>query len=83
MSMAVENEKSETLVFKASKPLPPPSAGNDNSPKKQALIPTARDRIVSVASNIASQPLHFSNPHVWGVLTAISNNARKRHQDGI
>ncbi|MED6112827.1 hypothetical protein PIB30_065246 [Stylosanthes scabra] len=80
MSMAVDNEKSETLVSKASKTLPPPPAGNDNSPKKQALSSTARDRIVSVASNIASQPLNFSDPHVWGVLTAISNNARKRHQ---
>ncbi|KAL9315115.1 hypothetical protein ACSQ67_016116 [Phaseolus vulgaris] len=39
-----------------------------------------RARIVSVASNIASQSLHNSDPRVWGVLTAISNNARKRHQ---
>ncbi|XLU99269.1 hypothetical protein S245_013609 [Arachis hypogaea] len=79
MSMAVENEKSESPITKASKLLPPP-AGNENSPQKQALSPTARDRIVSVASNIASQPLHFSDPQVWGVLTAISNNARKRLQ---
>ncbi|CAJ1814878.1 unnamed protein product [Sphenostylis stenocarpa] len=44
----------------------------------QSLSPRAR--IVSVASNIASQTLHNSDPRVWGVLTAISNNARKRHQ---
>ncbi|XP_019447300.1 PREDICTED: myosin heavy chain, striated muscle-like isoform X1 [Lupinus angustifolius] len=39
-----------------------------------------RDFILSVASNIASQSLQNSNPHVWGVLTAISKNARKRTQ---
>ncbi|KAH1155633.1 hypothetical protein GLYMA_18G221900v4 [Glycine max] len=51
-------------------------SGGDNC--SQSLSPRAR--IVSVASNIASQPLHNSDPQVWGVLTAISNNARKRHQ---
>ncbi|KAL3001047.1 hypothetical protein AAZX31_09G246000 [Glycine max] len=44
----------------------------------QSLSPRAR--IVSVASNIASQPLHNPDPQVWGVLTAVSYNARKRHQ---
>ncbi|KAL1331402.1 uncharacterized protein [Arachis hypogaea] len=40
-----------------------------------------RDFILSVASKIATQPLHNTpDPHVWGVLTAISNNARKRTQ---
>jgi len=57
---------------------------NGNSPNKQQQNPAsilgAKDRIVSVASNCASQPLHNSDPNVWGVLTAISNNARKRHQ---
>jgi hypothetical protein len=57
---------------------------NGNSPNKQQQNPSsnlgAKDRIVSVASNFASQPLHNSDPNVWGVLTAISNNARKRHQ---
>ncbi|CAJ2671120.1 unnamed protein product [Trifolium pratense] len=58
---------------------------NGNSPnKQQQQNPSsnlgAKDRIVSVASNFASQPLHNSDPNVWGVLTAISNNARKRHQ---
>lgn len=57
---------------------------NGNSPNKQQQNPAsilgAKDRIVSVASNFASQPLHNSDPNVWGVLTAISNNARKRHQ---
>ncbi|GMY09386.1 myosin heavy chain, striated muscle isoform X2 [Fagus crenata] len=39
-----------------------------------------RDHILSVASKIASQPLQFSDPDIWAVLTAISTNARKRHQ---
>ncbi|XP_027360626.1 early endosome antigen 1 isoform X2 [Abrus precatorius] len=66
--MAMDNEKIETPI-KASKSV-------ENSP----LSLSPRGRIVSVASNIASQPLHNSDPHVWGVLTAISNNARKRQQ---
>lgn len=48
---------------------------NGSSPQK-----SAREFIVSVASKIASKSLHYSDPHVWGVLTAISNNARKRTQ---
>ncbi|KAF2298191.1 hypothetical protein GH714_018452 [Hevea brasiliensis] len=39
-----------------------------------------KEFILSVASNISSQPLTNPDPNVWGVLTAISNNARKRHQ---
>ncbi|XP_009757516.1 uncharacterized protein [Nicotiana sylvestris] len=38
------------------------------------------DFILSVASKIASQPLQYSDPDVWGVLTAISDKARKRLQ---
>ena len=40
----------------------------------------SKDSIVSVAANIASQPLQNYDSNVWGVLTAISNNARKRRQ---
>ncbi|KAH0882376.1 hypothetical protein HID58_058472 [Brassica napus] len=40
----------------------------------------SKDFIVSVAANIASQPLQNYDSNVWGVLTAISNNARKRRQ---
>ncbi|KAI4354907.1 hypothetical protein L6164_003732 [Bauhinia variegata] len=47
----------------------------DTHPEK-TLIP--RDFILSAASNIASQPLQYSDPDVWGVLTAISESARKR-----
>lgn len=43
---------------------------------EKTLIP--RDSILSAASNIASQPLQYYDPDVWGVLTAISESARKR-----
>ncbi|KAI4356821.1 hypothetical protein L6164_000808 [Bauhinia variegata] len=49
----------------------------DTSPEKE-LIP--RDFILSAASEIASQPLQYSDPEVWGVLTAISIVALKRPQ---
>lgn len=45
-----------------------------NNPQK------AEEFILSVASNIASQPLQYSDPDVWAVLTAISDKARKRRQ---
>jgi len=67
----MEEEKVET-------PSPAPR-GNNGSDQCSASV-SPRARIVSVASNIASQPLHNSDPRVWGVLTAISNYARKRHQ---
>ncbi|XP_021858951.1 uncharacterized protein [Spinacia oleracea] len=41
---------------------------------------TPKEAIIAVASKIAAQPLPCSDPEVWGVLTAISNNARKRSQ---
>ncbi|KAL7121176.1 hypothetical protein ACP275_02G167000 [Erythranthe tilingii] len=40
----------------------------------------AEDFISSVAAKTAAQPLHYSDPDVWGVLTAISDKARKRQQ---
>lgn len=52
---------------------------NDASPSSK-LPPSSRGSISSVAANIASQPLPSNDPNVWGVLTAISNNARKRPQ---
>ncbi|GAB4861877.1 hypothetical protein Ancab_037132 [Ancistrocladus abbreviatus] len=50
---------------------PSPSAKKPLSPK---------EAILSVAQRIASQPLPCSDPDVWGVLTGISDNARKRLQ---
>lgn len=56
--------------------------GIDNSPV-QRNPQSPEDFILSVASKIASQPLQYSDPDVWGVLTAISDKARKRLQVGI
>lgn len=50
---------------------------DDISPKKPL---TPKDSIIAVASKIAAQSLPCSDPDVWGVLTAISTNARKRSQ---
>ncbi|CAH2057867.1 unnamed protein product [Thlaspi arvense] len=52
---------------------------NDASPSPSPSV-NSKDFIVSVAANIASQPLQNYDSNVWGVLTAISNNARKRRQ---
>ncbi|KAI8545276.1 hypothetical protein RHMOL_Rhmol07G0029000 [Rhododendron molle] len=51
---------------------------NNGGSKKPPLCP--KDLIVSVASKISAQPIHNSDPNVWGVLTAISSSARKRPQ---
>lgn len=56
----------------------PPNPNNSNN--KNGTSSSSKDHILSVASKIASQPLQFSDPNVWAVLTAISANARKRHQ---
>lgn len=57
---------------------PNPNINNDNN--KNGTSSSSKDHILSVASKIASQPLQSSDPNVWAVLTAISANARKRHQ---
>lgn len=51
---------------------------NGTSSLKKTL--SQKEFILSAAAKIASQTLHFSDPDVWAVLTAISDNARKRHQ---
>ncbi|GAB2271581.1 hypothetical protein Dimus_006413 [Dionaea muscipula] len=53
-------------------------AEDPSPPAKQSISP--KDAVASVASRIVSQPLPCSDPDVWGVLTAISNNSRKRIQ---
>ncbi|KAK8565887.1 hypothetical protein V6N13_020962 [Hibiscus sabdariffa] len=55
-----------------------PKQNDASSPSKLPLSP--KQFIVSTAANISSQPLPTNDPNVWGVLTAISNNARKRQQ---
>ncbi|KAG5231261.1 trichohyalin [Salix suchowensis] len=83
--MAVGEQNSETPS--AQKPsqsdsshhAPPcPNPQDDASPEKQPQTP--KDFILSVASKLSSQPLTNPDPNVWGVLTAISNYARKRSQ---
>lgn len=50
-----------------------------NSPLSKNMK-SAEEFISSVAAKFASQPLQYSDPDVWGVLTAISEKARKRNQ---
>ncbi|KAL1543442.1 myosin heavy chain, non-muscle-like isoform X4 [Salvia divinorum] len=52
---------------------------SSNSPLSRNLQ-TAEEFVSSVAAKIAAQPLQYSDPEVWGVLTAISEKARKRNQ---
>ncbi|XP_022757115.1 early endosome antigen 1 isoform X2 [Durio zibethinus] len=83
-----EEEKPETPF--SSKPSPNPKENvsqpassqlkqNDTSPPSNVPL-SPKQFIVSVAANISSQPLPTYDPNVWGVLTAISNNSRRRHQ---
>ncbi|KAL9252393.1 hypothetical protein AKJ16_DCAP00625 [Drosera capensis] len=62
-----------------------PAAANRQEVQGSSVPPakkpaSQRDTVVSVAARIVEQPLPCSDPDVWGVLTAISNNARKRTQ---
>ncbi|GLT51903.1 hypothetical protein SLA2020_252770 [Shorea laevis] len=81
-------EKSETAVCTESSSTPKhnvtrflqsqPKQNDASPPAKVPPNPTAFIR--SVADSISSQPLPSYDPDVWGVLTAISNHARKRHK---
>lgn len=51
---------------------------NNGEPLTKSTSP--EEFILSVASNIANQALQYSDPDVWGVLTAISTKARQRRQ---
>ncbi|PWA70812.1 hypothetical protein CTI12_AA284810 [Artemisia annua] len=51
---------------------------NNGDPLTKSTSP--EEFILSVASNIANQALQYSDPDVWGVLTAISTKARQRRQ---
>lgn len=67
--------QSSSFEFRAP---PPPLKSADETRSNKPLSP--REFIISVASKIASQPLQNFDSNVWGVLTAISGNARKRQQ---
>ncbi|XP_047315635.1 trichohyalin isoform X2 [Impatiens glandulifera] len=68
-------EKEVPIVSSAS----PPNPDANEAASKSKPCPSL-DFIASAAAKIASQPLQNSDPDVWGVLTAISVSARKRHQ---
>nr|GEV14842.1 myosin-11 isoform X2 [Tanacetum cinerariifolium] len=51
---------------------------NNGEPLTKSTSP--EEFILSVASKIANQALQYSDPDVWGVLTAISTKARQRRQ---
>ncbi|KAL1548700.1 golgin subfamily B member 1-like isoform X2 [Salvia divinorum] len=89
--MADEDESSSPP--RPDKPIPSPhSARNSPSIVRPGLgdncsntpllrnLQTAEEFISSVAAKISAQPLQCSDPGVWGVLTAISEKARKRNQ---
>ena len=83
--MVVEDKNPETPSAQklsqsdSSQHAPPcPNPQDDALPKNQPQTP--KDFILSVASKLSSQPLTNPDPNVWGVLTAISNSARKRAQ---
>lgn len=71
------NPKDEARIISQASSSHPDDNDASLSPKNP-LSP--KEFIVSVAAKISSQPLQNSDPNVWGVLTAISNNARKRQQ---
>ncbi|XP_010276144.1 PREDICTED: major antigen isoform X2 [Nelumbo nucifera] len=89
--MALEEEKADTPLLPKAVPTPknndPPIVSQassshpshqDTSPPKK--IQSARELILSTARKLSAQHLQNSDPGVWGVLTAISKNARKRPQ---
>lgn len=70
-------EKVNVNASQSSSSHPPHQNPNATSPKK-TVVPS--HFVFWVAGTYAAQPLQNYDPKVWGVLTAISNNARKRHQ---
>ncbi|XP_056173700.1 uncharacterized protein LOC115689162 isoform X2 [Syzygium oleosum] len=66
-------------------PPPHPAPKRDEEEAEAEEEETSRPQgpsefMMEVAAKLASQPLSNSDPRAWGVLTAISNNARKRQQ---
>lgn len=87
-SMAIKDEKELALKPGPSPTAEPSHAGNSQTSNKNqneacrlSKMPMSpKDFMIQAAANIASQPLQNYDTNVWGVLTAISNNARKRPQ---
>ncbi|KAG9445097.1 hypothetical protein H6P81_016437 [Aristolochia fimbriata] len=86
------DQKGLTLKILKLNPTPSPNGENrqqselnfshlrevENSPA--STIVSAKKHILSVARRISAQPLQIPHPRVWGVLTAVSTNARQRPQ---
>lgn len=71
--MAIAEERSPVTQGSSSEP-------KDDSSMAPKIPASPIEAIKAVAGKFAAQPLPSSDPDVWGVLTAISNNARKRKQ---
>ncbi|CAO2825702.1 unnamed protein product [Amaranthus hypochondriacus] len=71
--MAMAEERSPVTQGSSSEP-------KDDSSMAPKIPASPIEAIKAVAAKFAAQPLPSSDPDVWGVLTAISNNARKRKQ---
>jgi len=89
MAIVEENQKIPAIQEPNPSPNKPEahivSQTSSCNPKDEASPPTKKapspkENILAVAARIAAQPLPCSDPDVWGVLTAISDNARKRPQ---
>ncbi|XVF79916.1 hypothetical protein PTKIN_Ptkin15bG0028900 [Pterospermum kingtungense] len=63
------NLKDNVFQWATPKPSRPPEA-----------LSESMQLIISVAASVSYRPISSQDPKVWGVLTAISDNARKRHQ---
>ncbi|KAI3982578.1 hypothetical protein MKX01_031317 [Papaver californicum] len=72
--MALEEDQSKSPAVK----LTPNETNKSISPAKKS--PSTKEFILSVAGKLSAQPLQNADAGVWGILTAISTNARKRSQ---
>ncbi|XP_077235579.1 SMAD/FHA domain-containing protein isoform X2 [Tasmannia lanceolata] len=72
---ALSPEEEIQVRFQTDSPLPRQPQNSQSKP-----ILTTKDFLLSVVQKITAQPLKDSDPGVWGVLTAISQNARMRPQ---
>ncbi|RZC73175.1 hypothetical protein C5167_048655 [Papaver somniferum] len=72
--MALEEDQSKSPAVKST----PNEPNKSISPAKKS--PSTKEFILSVAGKLSVQPLQNADAGVWGILTAISTNARKRSQ---
>ncbi|KAL6499356.1 hypothetical protein OROHE_026019 [Orobanche hederae] len=75
-----ENLAQKSPSLSQLKPPDEPRHVNDDISPVSQNVKASKAFIRSIAAKTAGQPFQYSDPDVWGVLTAISENARKRHQ---